>query len=135
MQELTSGVGEEVVDAMNAFIKRLVGTDYDSEELKGIESQSNSVEMARLLYWLLIVGYSLRTIEARKEVENVVDQAIEEELEQEGEPLASLEAGASDDGAEVEAEAEGVEHGDEDEDEDEGDRDFLDRSFDEDTYE
>ena len=79
VREMTSGAGEEVIEAMNAFIKRLVGTDYDSEELKGIESKSTSVEMARLLYWLLIVGYSLRTIEVREELQKAGDEEEEEE--------------------------------------------------------
>ncbi|WZN60902.1 DUF760 domain-containing protein [Chloropicon roscoffensis] len=79
VREMTSGAGEEVTEAMNAFIKRLVGTDYDSEELKGIESKSTSVEMARLLYWLLIVGYSLRTIEVREELQKAGDEEEEEE--------------------------------------------------------
>ena len=83
IREMTSGAGDEVVEAMNAFIKRLVGTDYDSEDLKGIESKSTSVEMARLLYWLLIVGYSLRTIEVRKELEKATDDDDEEEEEEE----------------------------------------------------
>jgi len=146
MKELTSGVGEEVVDAMNAFIKRLVGTDYDSEELRGIESQSNSVEMARLLYWLLIVGYSLRTIEARKEVENVVDETsqADQEEEEEGEereeeePLASAsgEAAGSDDGGDGECDGEGEGEGEEEDgDDDDDDRGFMDRSFDDDAYE
>lgn len=82
VREMTSGAGEEVIEAMNAFIKRLVGTDYDSEELKGIESKSTSVEMARLLYWLLIVGYSLRTIEVREELQKAGDEEEEEEEEE-----------------------------------------------------
>ena len=73
LKDMAESTGEEALEAMNAFIERLVGPEYDSEEIKGMQSTSTSVEMARLLYWLLIVGYSLRTIEVRMEIESVVD--------------------------------------------------------------
>ncbi|UPQ98780.1 hypothetical protein HOP50_03g20860 [Chloropicon primus] len=125
IKEMTSGAGEEVLEAMNAFIKRLVGTDYDSDELKGIESKSTSVEMARLLYWLLIVGYSLRTIEVKKELEKAADEEEEDEEEEEGEgeglqPPIDVETSLEGQGDVVFGDVLGDE------------RDFMDRSYDED---
>ena len=132
IKELTSSAGEEVVEAMNAFIKRLVGTDYDSDELKGIETKSTSVEMARLLYWLLIVGYSLRTIEVRKELQKELDKEDEEEEQEEQEEQEEGEDLTSDEG--VAAAGPGrVNLSGMNEDEDE--RNFMDRSFDDDSWE
>jgi len=66
LQELTSTAGPEVLEAMNAFIYRLIGTS-DAEELKAA-SETTAPELARLLYWLMVVGYSLRTMEVRFEM-------------------------------------------------------------------
>ena len=77
--------------------------------------------MARLLYWLLIVGYSLRTIEVKKELEKAADEEEEEEEEKEGEEEVFKAL------IDVEASFEGqgdVIFGDE--------RDFMDRNYDED---
>ena len=77
--------------------------------------------MARLLYWLLIVGYSLRTIEVKKELEKAADEEEEEEEEKEGEEEVFKTL------IDVEASFEGqgdVILGDE--------RDFMDRNYDED---
>lgn len=49
---------------MNSFIQRLLGSS-DPDELKSTHNESTAVELARMLYWLMVVGYSLRTIEAR----------------------------------------------------------------------
>lgn len=64
LKELTTRAGDDTLEAMKAFIKRVVGTD-DGEELRNTSSKTSNTELARLLYWLLVVGYSLRTIEAR----------------------------------------------------------------------
>jgi len=66
LQELTSTAGPDVLEAMNAFIYRLIGTS-DAEELKA-PSETTAQELARLLYWLMVVGYSLRTMEVRFEM-------------------------------------------------------------------
>ena len=39
----------------------VIGTS-DAEELKA-PSETTAQELARLLYWLMVVGYSLRTME------------------------------------------------------------------------
>lgn len=72
LQELTDGAGPEVLEAMNSFIQRLLGTG-DEEELREHNSESNAVELARLLYWLMVVGYSLRSMEVRLDMEVTMD--------------------------------------------------------------
>lgn len=66
--QLTACAGEDIMEAMNAFIHRLLGSS-DDEELRRIPSQSNAVELARLLFWLMCVGYGLRTLEVRFDME------------------------------------------------------------------
>lgn len=56
--QLTACAGEDIMEAMNAFIHRLLGSS-DDEELRRIPSQSNAVELARLLFWYELQG--LRT--------------------------------------------------------------------------
>jgi len=72
LQELTAHAGEDVLDAMNSFIQRLLGTS-DPEELQTTSNESTAVELARMLYWLMVVGYSLRTIEVRFDMEHNLD--------------------------------------------------------------
>ncbi|CAG9465871.1 unnamed protein product [Pedinophyceae sp. YPF-701] len=64
LEHMSSGVGEAVTEAMTTFVERLMGTN-DPLELQGIDSESTAVELAQLLYWLLVVGYGLRSLEAR----------------------------------------------------------------------
>ena len=45
----------------------------DDEELRSTHSESNAVELARLLYWLMVVGYSLRALEVRFDMESSMD--------------------------------------------------------------
>ncbi len=52
--QLTACAGEDIMEAMNAFIHRLLGSS-DDEELRRIPSQSNAVELARLLFWCVPV--------------------------------------------------------------------------------
>jgi len=72
LQELTENAGEDVLDAMNSFIQRLLGSN-DPEELKSASNESTAAELARMLYWLMVVGYSLRTIEVRFDMERTLD--------------------------------------------------------------
>lgn len=41
----------------------------DAEELQQLASTNKAPELARLLYWLMVVGYNLRTLEVRFDVE------------------------------------------------------------------
>jgi hypothetical protein len=60
--------GPEVSDAMDMFLRRLLGTD-DQRELNTVVSETSLQETQRLLTWLLIVGYTLRSMEIRFSME------------------------------------------------------------------
>ncbi|KAJ4967543.1 hypothetical protein NE237_019392 [Protea cynaroides] len=64
LKELTSSAGEDVMLAMNTFIKRLL-TVSDPGQMKTTATETSAPELARLLYWLMVVGYSIRNIESR----------------------------------------------------------------------
>ncbi|CAM6035152.1 unnamed protein product, partial [Sphagnum compactum] len=53
LQELTTNAGEDALEAMNKFIQLL---------LEGSNGETTSAELAKLLYWLMVVGYSIRSI-------------------------------------------------------------------------
>ncbi|KAH9305246.1 hypothetical protein KI387_009650, partial [Taxus chinensis] len=74
LQELTSSAGEDALDAMNTFIQRLLGVS-DPAQLKRTPTETTALELARLLYWLMVVGYSIRNIEVRFDMERVLEMA------------------------------------------------------------
>lgn len=74
MPELAARAGPDTLAAMNGFIKRIMGTD-DAAELAASSNTSSSSELARLLYWLMVVGYSLRAIEVRFDMERSLGRA------------------------------------------------------------
>ncbi|XP_016568286.2 uncharacterized protein LOC107866803 isoform X2 [Capsicum annuum] len=71
IKELTSTAGEDVVLAMNAFIKRLLAVS-DPSQMKTSVTETSAPELAKLLYWLMVVGYSIRNIEVRFDMERVL---------------------------------------------------------------
>ncbi|KAH7669163.1 GrpE nucleotide exchange factor coiled-coil-containing protein [Dioscorea alata] len=71
LKELTSSAGEDVVFAMNSFIKRLLAVS-DPAQLKTTPTETSAPELAKLLYWLMVVGYSIRNIEVRFDMERVL---------------------------------------------------------------
>ncbi|KAL0889696.1 hypothetical protein Bca101_013679 [Brassica carinata] len=72
-QELTSTAGEDVAVAMNAFIKRLLAvSDTDPKQMKTNVTETSATDLAKLLYWLMVVGYSIRNIEVRFDMERVL---------------------------------------------------------------
>ncbi|TVT97710.1 hypothetical protein EJB05_57030 [Eragrostis curvula] len=71
LKELTSTAGEDVVFAMNAFIKRLLAVS-DPAQMKTTVSETSANQLANLLFWLMIVGYSMRNIEVRFDMERVL---------------------------------------------------------------
>ncbi|PRQ24263.1 hypothetical protein RchiOBHm_Chr6g0270451 [Rosa chinensis] len=62
LKELTSTAGDDVVVAMDTFIKRLLAVS-DPSQMKASVTSTTAAELAQLLYWLMVVGYSLRNIE------------------------------------------------------------------------
>uniref|UniRef100_A0A0V0HZM2 Putative ovule protein n=1 Tax=Solanum chacoense TaxID=4108 RepID=A0A0V0HZM2_SOLCH len=71
IKELTSTAGEDVVLAMNSFIKRLLAVS-DPSQMKTSVTETSAPELAKLLYWLMVVGYSIRNIEVRFDMERVL---------------------------------------------------------------
>ncbi|KAL9448897.1 hypothetical protein AB3S75_010936 [Citrus x aurantiifolia] len=71
LKELTSSAGEDVVLAMNTFIKRLLAVS-DPGQMKTSVTETSAPELAKLLYWLMVVGYSIRNIEVRFDMERVL---------------------------------------------------------------
>ena len=69
LRDLTTDTGPEVLEAMNAFIKRILGTD-DTSELASTTAEVTNVELSKMVYWLMVVGYSLRTMEVKFEMES-----------------------------------------------------------------
>ncbi|KAG0452875.1 hypothetical protein HPP92_025539 [Vanilla planifolia] len=74
LKELTSTAGEDVILAMNTFIKRLLAVS-DPEKMKTAVTETSSPELANLIYWLMVVGYSIRNIEVRFDMEKVLGAA------------------------------------------------------------
>ncbi|KAK9270188.1 hypothetical protein L1049_025764 [Liquidambar formosana] len=71
LKDLTSSAGEDVVLAMNTFIKRLLAVS-DPGQMKTSVTETSAPELAKLLYWLMVVGYSIRNIEVRFDMERVL---------------------------------------------------------------
>ncbi|CAI5479266.1 unnamed protein product [Closterium sp. Yama58-4] len=71
IQELTASADDDALAAMNAFIQRLLGVP-DVEEIKSVASETTVTELAKLLYWLMVVGYSLRTLEVRFDMDRAL---------------------------------------------------------------
>ncbi|XP_050366665.1 uncharacterized protein LOC126785113 [Argentina anserina] len=71
IKELTSTAGDDVVVAMDTFIKRLLAVS-DPSQMKASVTSTTAPELAKLLYWLMVVGYSLRNIEVRFDMERVL---------------------------------------------------------------
>jgi hypothetical protein len=61
LAELTGSAGSEVAVAMDAFVSRLMGSDRDSLARAG--SDCTAQELAKVMLWLMIVGYELRGLE------------------------------------------------------------------------
>uniref|UniRef100_A0A1J3K8E4 Uncharacterized protein n=1 Tax=Noccaea caerulescens TaxID=107243 RepID=A0A1J3K8E4_NOCCA len=73
LKELTSTAGEDVAVAMNTFIKRLLAvSESDQKQMKTNVTETSATDLAKLLYWLMVVGYSIRNIEVRFDMERVL---------------------------------------------------------------
>ncbi|KAJ8460271.1 hypothetical protein OPV22_033197 [Ensete ventricosum] len=79
LKDLTNSAGEDVVFAMNAFVKRLLAVS-DPAQMKIAVTQTTAPELANLLYWLMVVGYSIRNIEVRFDMERVLDTRARDEI-------------------------------------------------------
>ncbi|OWM81184.1 hypothetical protein CDL15_Pgr007215 [Punica granatum] len=75
LKELTSSAGEDAILAMNTFIKRLLAVS-DPDQMKTTVTETSAPELAKLLYWLMVVGYSIRNIEVRFDMERVLGTTL-----------------------------------------------------------
>lgn len=71
LKELTNSAGEDAVLAMNTFIKRLLAVS-DPDQMKKSVTETSAAELGKLLYWLMVVGYGIRNIEVRFDMERVL---------------------------------------------------------------
>ncbi|EFN52979.1 hypothetical protein CHLNCDRAFT_137390 [Chlorella variabilis] len=68
---LTDCASEDVVEAMNLFVQRLMG--MEEETWQGGSSDCTAGELAQLMYWLMITGYELRGLEQRLNLTRTLD--------------------------------------------------------------
>jgi Protein of unknown function (DUF760) len=60
--------GKEVSEAMEAFMTRLLGT-ADASELRNWVAESTARELHVVIVWLMVVGYTLRSMEIKYDLE------------------------------------------------------------------
>ena len=101
IQSLTRSASPDVLSAMNEFVHRLLGTYAqclstrfalsfhpvrgsrltcsrdagvcEADDLRSEHSESDAVELGRLLFWLMVVGYSLRQMEVCFDMSDVME--------------------------------------------------------------
>ena len=73
LAELTANAGEEVLESMNTFVKRIVG-DGAGGDVEG-RSLTSAGELSRLLSWSLVVGYSLRTAQDSFDLDSALNSS------------------------------------------------------------
>ena len=72
LTSLTSSASNEVRAAMDAFVGRLMGSS-DKEQLRRAASDCTAQELGKLMFWLMVVGYTLRGMEVRFEMDRALD--------------------------------------------------------------
>jgi hypothetical protein len=71
LSDLTSCADTEVAQAMESFVGRLMGTT-DRDSLSRAGSDCTAQELAKVMFWLMIVGYTLRGLEVRWDMQKAV---------------------------------------------------------------
>jgi hypothetical protein len=66
-----SAAGDDSLEAFNTFIQRLMGHDLRQQDMED-PTESTAVELAHLLFWCMVVGYNLRTLETRFDMESTM---------------------------------------------------------------
>eukprot|EP00775_Hariotina_reticulata_P005361 gene5360-5596_t len=74
LAELTSSAGPEVTEAMDSFVGRLMGSS-DSDSLRRAGSECCAQELAKVMFWLMVVGYTLRGMEVRWDMQRSVQSS------------------------------------------------------------
>lgn len=67
-----AGASPEILEAANEFIARMMGT-ASRDALRSQASDCTASELAQMLLWLLVVGYTLRSLEVRMDVNAAMD--------------------------------------------------------------
>ena len=69
--DLTASATPETAAAMDAFVERLLGLGggADRDALRRAASETDATEMRKLLFWLMVVGWKLRSMEMQIELE------------------------------------------------------------------
>lgn len=67
ISELTDCASDDVLEAMNAFVQALMASEdgQGTTYLADGHSSCTATEMAKLLYWLMVMGWQLRCLEIR----------------------------------------------------------------------
>jgi hypothetical protein len=71
LAELTSSAGPSVTEAMDSFVARLMGSS-DSDSLRRAGSECCAQELAKVMFWLMVVGYTLRGLEVQLDMQRSV---------------------------------------------------------------
>lgn len=61
---------QQVLECMNMFVGMLI--IFLSYGMQTSVTETGAPELAKLLYWLMVVGYSIRNIEVRFDMERVL---------------------------------------------------------------
>ena len=83
LKDLTAGVGGGAAAAVDAFVARLLGvaSARDGDALRRCDpSECSAAELGRALFWLMVVGYTLRSLEMQLDLDGVVGGAAAGEV-------------------------------------------------------
>ena len=74
LKDLTAGIGDGAAAAVDAFVARMLGvaSARDGDALRRCgPSECSAAELGRALFWLMVVGYTLRSLEMRLDMGGV----------------------------------------------------------------
>ncbi|GKV16200.1 hypothetical protein SLEP1_g26877 [Rubroshorea leprosula] len=76
MELFVKGAPQQVVDAMRQTVTNMIGTlppqFFAVTVITTSVTETSVSELAKLLYWLMVVAYSIRNIEVRFDMERVL---------------------------------------------------------------
>lgn len=86
LKELTASAGDDTVTAMDYFVKRLLHQALGSEDsdLRSSEiskfhtttTECTAPDLSHMLFWLLVVGYSIRKLEINMDLNKIFNSSI-----------------------------------------------------------
>jgi hypothetical protein len=80
LSDLTAGIGDGAAAAVDAFVARMLGVSSarDGDALRRCDpSECSAAELGRALYWLMVVGYTLRSLEMQLDLEGVAGGGLD----------------------------------------------------------